>query len=110
MPGMYSLTWYIYWRWILAALAFTILVPLVILVFEFPLMLLVAIISRMFGYPEFASSVLGVVNALIFRPEVLGSVFFAVGFFVLRAMLSKAIGAKLDGKVLVLQDAPESLQ
>jgi hypothetical protein len=107
---MYKLAWHIYWRWILAALAFTVLVPLAILVAEFPLMLLVAIVSRMFGYPEFASAATATVNAMIFRPEVLMSVFFAVGFLALRSVLKRAIGVKFDGKVLVLQDATESSQ
>jgi hypothetical protein len=102
---MYKLTWYIYWRWILGASAFAVLVPLAIPIVEFPLMLLIGIVSRIFGMPELAPSILEVVNAWTFRPEVLGPVSFAIGFFVLRAMLSRVIGKELDGKVLVLQDA-----
>ena len=110
LQEMYRLTWYIYWRWLLAALAFTILVPLAIPVVEFPAMLLIAIISRMFGMPDLANSVHNAVYAVIYRAEVLGPIFFAIGFFVLRAVLSRAIGRELDGKVLVLQDAPKSVQ
>lgn len=106
--AMYRLTWYLYWRWILAALAFTILVPLVVVVVEFPLMLLVAIVSRGFGYPEFATNLTAAINGVVTRPELYGPIFLAVGFFVLRAMLSKAMSSRFDGKVLVLQDAPES--
>ncbi|PDT87581.1 hypothetical protein CO669_23980 [Bradyrhizobium sp. Y36] len=107
---MYKLTWYIYWRWILAALAFTVLIPLAFMVVEFPLMLLLAIVSRMLGYPEFATTASAVVNAMIFQPLVLDLVFLAVGFLVLRSMLKRAIGVELDGKVLVLQDTSESSQ
>jgi uncharacterized membrane protein YtjA (UPF0391 family) len=107
---MYKLTWHIYWRWILAALAFTVLIPLAIMVAEAPLMLLVAIISHMLGYPEFAATATGVINAMIFQPVVLVPVFFAVGFLTLRSMLKRAIGVKFDGKILVLQEASSSLQ
>ncbi|UWU80947.1 hypothetical protein N2603_21505 [Bradyrhizobium huanghuaihaiense] len=107
---MYKLTWHIYWRWILAALAFTVLIPLAVMVVEFPLMLLVAILSRMLGYPEFAAAATAVVNAMIFQPVVLVPVFFAVGFLVLRSMLQRAIGVEFGGKVLVLQDASGSSQ
>jgi len=107
---MYKLTWYIYWRWILAAWAFTVLVPLAFMVVEFPLMLLVAIVSRMLGYPEFATTASIFVNAMIFQPVVLGLVFSAVGFLVLQSMLKRAIGVELDGKVLVFQDTSGSLQ
>jgi hypothetical protein len=107
---MYKLAWHIYWRWILAALAFTILVPLAILVVEFPLMLFVAIVSRILGYPEFATTATAVVNAMVFQPVVLAPVFFAVGFLALRSMLKRAIGVEFDGKVLMLQDAPNSSQ
>ena len=110
LQEMYKLTWFIYWRWLLAALAFTVLVPLAIPVVEFPAMLLIAIISRMFGMPDLANSVHEAVYAVIYRTAVLGPIFFAVGFFVLRAMLSRAIGRELDGKVLLLQDAPQSVQ
>ncbi|MDA9500400.1 hypothetical protein [Bradyrhizobium sp. CCBAU 11357] len=107
---MHKLTWYIYWRWILATLAFTILVPLAFVVVEFPLMLLVAIVSRLLGYPEFAATASTVVNAMIFQPLVLNLVFLAVGFLVLRSMLKRAIGVEMDGKVLALQDASSSSQ
>ncbi|MBR1168827.1 hypothetical protein ACNJYD_18255 [Bradyrhizobium sp. DASA03005] len=107
---MYKLTWHIYWRWILAALAFTAAIPLVVMVVEFPVMLLVAILSRMLGYPEFAATATTVVNAMIFQPVVLAGLFFAVGFLALRSMLKRAIGVEFDGKVLVLQDASSSSQ
>jgi hypothetical protein len=106
---MYKLTWYIYWRWVLGALAFAILVPLAIPIVEFPLMLLIGIVSRIFGMSELAPSILEIVNAWIFRPEVLGLISFVIGFFVLRAMLSRVIGKELNGKVLILQDASRSL-
>jgi len=104
--GLNRLTWFVYWRWIVIAAAFSVLVLLAIPVVEFPLMLLVAIISRILGYPEFAGSLHDIIYRLIYQPVVIFPMFWAVSFFVLKAVFRKAMNEGFDGKVLALQDAP----
>ena len=103
---MNSLTVHVYWRWILGTAALTILVPFLIPIVEFPLMLLVAIVARMFGAPDVPNSMHDFIYTVIYRSEALGLVSIAIGFFVLRSLLSRAIGKEFGGKVLVLHDAP----
>jgi hypothetical protein len=103
---MYRLTWFIYWRWIVIGAAFSALLLVAFPVVEFPLLLLVAIVSRIFGYPEFAGSLHDIIYRLIYQPVVVFPIFCAVSFFVLKAVLRKAMEQGFDRKVLVLQDAP----
>jgi len=101
-----SLTAHVHLRWMLGTAALTILVPFVIPIIEFPLLLLVAIVSRMFGMPELPNKIHDFIYMVIYRPEALGVVFVLIGLFVLRFLLSQAIGKAFGGKVLVFQDAP----
>jgi hypothetical protein len=100
------LTWFVYWRWIVIAAAFSVLLLIAIPVVEFPLLLLVAIISRILGYPEFAGSLHGTIYRLAYHPVVIFPMFCAISFFVLKAVLRKAMNEGFDGKVLALKDAP----
>jgi len=104
--GMYRLTWFIYWRWIVIAAAFSVLLLVAIPVVEFPLLLLVAIVSRILSHPEFAGSLHDMIYRLIYQPVVIFPIFCAISFFVLKAVLRKAMDKGFDGKVLALQDAP----
>jgi len=102
---MNSLTAHIWSRCILGTAALTILVPLVIPIIEFPVMLLVAIVARMFGRPDAPNKIHDFIYSVIYWPEALGLVFIVIGFFVLRFLIAQAIGKEFGGKVLVLQDA-----
>jgi len=104
--GMNRLTWFVYWRWIVIAAAFSALSLIAIPVVEFPLLLLVAIVSRILGHPEFAGSLHDMIYRLIYQPVVIFPIFCAISFFVLKAVLRKAMNEGFDGKVLALQDAP----
>jgi hypothetical protein len=103
---MNRLAAHVFFGWILVTAAFTILVLLVIPIVEFPALLLIAIVARMFGDPEFPNRIQDFIYSVMYRPDVLGAIFLMIGFFVLRAMLLRAIGKEFGGKVLVLQDAP----
>jgi hypothetical protein len=109
LSAINSLSAHVHLRWVLGTAALTILVPLVIPIFEFPSMLLVAIVSRMFGMPELPNKIHDFIYTMIYRPEALGVVFVLIGFFVLRFLLSQAIGKTFGGKVLTLQDVPAPL-
>ena len=101
-----SLTAHIFLRWVLVTIAFTVLVPLLIPIVEFPIMLLVAIVARMFDAPDVPSRIHDVVYSAIYRQEAFLVSLVVIGFFVLHSTLSRAIGKEFGGKVLLLQDAP----
>ena len=105
---MYRLTWFIYWRSVLGAVAFAILCPLLLYIVEFPIMLLVAIVSRLLGNPWLAGTISGYVNQWISTAWIYIPITAGIFFFVLRAVLRQAIGKKLGGKVLLIQDAEAS--